>query len=362
MASPEREILDRLSWLDRLLPVWIFVAIGSGVLIGDFFPQVGPGLNSLQIGSISLPIAFGLIWMIYPPLAAVDYRKIGEVREAKQVIGLSLILNWLVGPFLMFALAWVFLPDSPGLREGVILVGLARCIAMVLVWNMLAGGDNEHAAILVAINAAFQILLYSVYAFLFLTVLSNVLSPGQAAVVVAVNPLSIAVNVAIFLGIPLLMGYLSRSLLTRRRGVSWYEEKFLPRLAPTALIALLFTLVVMFSLQGNVIVQDPFMVVRVAIPLIAYFAIMFLSSYFLAWKLRFGYQDTVTVSFTAASNNFELAIAVAIATFGLTSPQAFATVIGPLIEVPIMLGLVYLSLWMRAHLFALPAPPAAAAN
>ncbi len=350
-TSPERDILSHLSWLDRLLPVWIFVAIGLGILIGDQWPQVSPWLNSLQIGSISLPIALGLIWMIYPPLAAVDYGKIREVREAKQVIGLSLILNWLVGPFLMFTLAWLLLPDLPGLRDGVILVGLARCIAMVLVWNMLAGGNNEHAAVLVALNAAFQIVLYSVYAFFFLTVLSNALSPAGAPTTVSVSPYAIALNVAIFLGVPLLMGFLSRSILTRRKGKRWYESVFLPRLAPTALIALLFTLVVMFSLQGNVIVQSPFTVVRVALPLVAYFAIMFLSSYFLAWKLRFSYRDTVTVSFTAASNNFELAIAVAVATFGLTSPQAFATVVGPLVEVPIMIGLVYLSLWLRSRLF-----------
>lgn len=352
----EREILGHLSWLDRLLPVWIFVAIAVGVLVGDYWPQVGPVLNSVQVGSISLPIALGLIWMIYPPLAAVDYQKIGEVRQAKSVISFSLILNWLVGPFLMFGLAWVFLPDYPGLREGVILVGLARCIAMVLVWNMLAGGNREHAAVLVALNAAFQIVLYSVYAFFFLTVLSNAIAPGEASAVVAVNPFAIALNVAVFLGIPLVMGFLTRYLVSRRKGSAWYESSFLPRLAPTALLALLFTLVVMFSLQGSVIVQDPWMVARVAVPLIVYFALMFLSSYLLAWKLRFGYADTVTVAFTAASNNFELAIAVAVATFGLASPQAFATVVGPLIEVPIMIGLVYVSLWMRPRLFGRVAP------
>ena len=351
-TRPELDVLSQLSWLDRLLPVWIFVAIGVGVLLGDQWPQTGPWLNSLQVGSVSLPIALGLIWMIYPPLAAVNYAKLREAAEAKQVIGLSLLLNWVVGPILMFALAWIFLPDLPGLRDGVILVGLARCIAMVLVWNMLAGGNNEHAAILVALNAAFQIVLYSVYAFIFLTVLSNALSPAGAVITVSVNPFSIALNVAVFLGIPLLLGLLSRTLLTRRKGAVWYESVFLPRLAPTALIALLFTLIVMFSLQGNVIVGNPFLVVRVAVPLIVYFAIMFISSYFLAWRLHLTYQDTVTVSFTAASNNFELAIAVAIASFGLASPQAFATIIGPLVEVPIMIGLVYLSLWLRVHLFA----------
>lgn len=351
-THPEMDVLSQLSWLDRLLPVWIFVAIGVGILVGDQWPQTGPWLNSLQVGSVSLPIALGLIWMIYPPLAAVNYAKLPEAAHAKRVMGLSLLLNWIVGPVLMFALAWIFLPDLPGLRDGVILVGLARCIAMVLVWNMLAGGNNEHAAILVALNAAFQIVLYSVYAYIFLTVLSGALSPAGAAVTVTVDPFSIALSVAVFLGIPLLLGFLTRTLLTRRRGEQWYESVFLPRLAPTALIALLFTLVVMFSLQGNVIVGNPFLVVRVAVPLIAYFAIMFLSSYFLAWRLRFSYSDTVTVSFTAASNNFELAIAVAVATFGLASPQAFATVIGPLIEVPIMIGLVYLSLWLRNQLFA----------
>ncbi len=350
---PEPGVLRRLSWLDRLLPVWIFLAMGVGVLLGHLLPGIGPVLDSLQVDSVSLPIALGLIWMIYPPLAAVDYRRMPQVVGARRVVTVSLLLNWLVGPFLMFGLAILFLPGLPALQEGVILVGLARCIAMVLIWNQLAGGNNEHAAILVALNAIFQIVTYSAYAYLFLVVLAPHLATHVGGV--AVNSQAIALNVAVFLGIPLAMGFLSRTILIRRKGEGWYQSAFLRRVQPTALLALLFTLVVMFALEGNAFVQFPLTVLRVSAPLLAYFALMFLLSYLLAWKLGFGYRDTATTAFTASSNNFELAIAVAVATFGLTSSQAFATVVGPLIEVPVMIGLVYLSLALRGRLF--PVPP-----
>ncbi|MDG7010130.1 MAG: ACR3 family arsenite efflux transporter [Nitrososphaerota archaeon] len=352
--------MDGLSLLDRLLPIWIFIAMGAGVLIGYVFPEVGPLIDSLQIGSVSLPIAIGLIWMIYPPLAAVNYRELGKVRGAKKVMGFSLFLNWAVGPFLMFGVAWLLLPDLPLFREGLIIVGLARCIAMVLVWNMLAGGDNEYAAIIVALNAMFQITLYSVYAYFFVTVLPRWLDPSASATVINVNPFDIARSVAIFLGVPLIMGVLSRFALTRRKGEQWYRDEFLRRVRPTALVGLLFTLVVMFSLQGNYIVTLPLDLVRVAIPLMVYFVIMFGVSFLSSWKLKFTYEETVTTSFTAASNNFELAIAVAVTVFGLNSSQAFATVTGPLVEVPVMIGLVYVSLWLKPRLYGIKMNPASA--
>ena len=329
--------------------------MGAGVLIGSVFPQTGPLINSFRIDSVSLPIAVGLIWMMYPPLAAVNYREIGKVKSAGKMMSVSLLLNWAVGPVLMFALAWVLLPDLPLFRDGIILVGLARCIAMVLVWNMLAGGDSEYAAIIVALNAAFQIALYSVYAYFFITVLPTWLDPSASATVINVNPWDIARSVAIFLGVPFAMGITTRYAL-EGRGEKWYEERFLPRLRPTALVGLLFTLVIMFSLQGKYFVQLPMDLVRVAIPLVAYFLLMFVSSFLLSWRLGFSYQETVTTSFTAASNNFELAIAVAIAVFGLSSSQAFATVVGPLIEVPVMIGLVYVALWLKPRFFRMALP------
>ncbi|MCL5788675.1 MAG: ACR3 family arsenite efflux transporter [Candidatus Marsarchaeota archaeon] len=345
--------MGSLSILDKLLPVWIFTAMIAGVLIGDLLPGSGRLIDSFQVEGVSLPIALGLVWMMYPPLAGVNYREIGRVvTGSKKVVVYSLLLNWVVGPFLMFALAWVFLAGFPLLRDGVILVGLARCIAMVLVWNMLAGGDNEYAALIVALNAAFQIALYSVYAYFFITVLPHLLDPPASSEVVNVGALSIAESVAVFLGVPFLLGMASRYALTRRKGARWYQEKFLERIRPTALIALLFTLVVMFSLQGGYFVQLPLRLVRVALPLVAYFVLMFGFSYVTSWKLGFSYKDTVTTSFTAASNNFELAIAVAVSVFGLSSSQAFATVVGPLIEVPVMISLVYISLWLRPRLFA----------
>lgn len=350
--DPARSVLNGLSLLDRLLPVWIFVAMFSGVLLGYFFPQMGPLINSFQIDSVSLPIAIGLIWMMYPPLAAVKYNEIGKVRTAKKMLSLSLFLNWIIGPFLMFALAWVLVPDLPLLRDGIIMVGLARCIAMVLVWNMLAGGDSEYAAVIVALNAAFQIVFYSVYAYFFITVLPVWINPTVSTTIVSINPWDIARSVAIFLGVPLAMGIATRYLLqNRKREENWYENKFLKTLKPTALIGLFFTLVIMFSLQGKYFVQLPLEIARVAIPLAVYFMIMFVASFLLSWRLRFSYEETVTTSFTAASNNFELAIATAVAVFGLDSSQAFATTVGPLIEVPIMIGLVYVALWFKPKLF-----------
>ena len=350
--DPTRRVLASLSLLDRLLPVWIFVAMAAGVVLGYTVPQVGRLINSFQFASVSLPIAIGLIWMMYPPLSAVNYREIGKVRSAKKMVSLSLVLNWTVGPFLMFGLAWVLLPDLPLFRDGIIIVGLARCIAMVLVWNMLAGGDNEYAAIIVALNAAFQIALYSVYAYFFITVLPVWINPSVSATVVNINPWDVARGVAVFLGVPFAMGIATRyALQNRKKEQNWYEEKFLRRLKPTALIGLLFTLVIMFSLQGNYFVQLPLTLLRVAIPLVVYFVVMFISSFLLSWKLKFSYQETVTTAFTAASNNFELAIATAIAVFGLSSSEAFATTVGPLIEVPVMIGLVYIALWFKPKLF-----------
>jgi ACR3 family arsenite transporter len=357
VEDPAKDVLKGLSLLDRLLPVWIFVAMFAGVLLGYVVPQIGPLINSFQIESVSLPIAIGLIWMMYPPLAAVNYNEIGKVRTAKKMMSLSLVLNWIIGPFLMFALAWVLLPDLPLLRDGIIMVGLARCIAMVLVWNMLAGGDNEYAAIIVALNAAFQIVFYSVYAYFFITVLPVWINPSTSATVVNINPWDIARSVAIFLGVPFAMGIATRySLQKRKREENWYENKFLKRLKPTALIGLLFTLVIMFSLQGKYFVQLPLELIRVAIPLLVYFMVMFVASFLLSWKLKFSYEETATTSFTAASNNFELAIATAVAVFGLSSSQAFATTVGPLIEVPVMIGLVYVALWFKPRLFKFIAP------
>jgi ACR3 family arsenite transporter len=354
MASqdPAKSVLKELSVLDRLLPIWIFVAMFAGVLLGYAIPQIGPLINSIQIYSVSLPIAIGLIWMMYPPLAAVNYNEIGKVKTAKKMMSLSLILNWLVGPFLMFGLAWVLLPDLPLLRDGIIMVGLARCIAMVLVWNMLAGGDSEYAAIIVALNAAFQIVFYSIYAYFFITVLPVWINPTVSATIVDINPWDIARSVAIFLGVPFMMGIVTRySLQKRKKEENWYENKFVKKLKPTALIGLLFTLVIMFSLQGKYFVQLPLGLVRVAIPLLVYFMVMFVASFLLSWKLKFSYEETVTTSFTAASNNFELAIATAVAVFGLSSTQAFATTVGPLIEVPVMIGLVYVAIWFKPKLF-----------
>ncbi len=320
-----------------------------GIALGKLFPALGPALDSIKLDTVSLPIAIGLLWMMYPVLAKVKYGKVPEVAANWKMSGTSLFLNWVVGPALMFALAWLLLPDHPEYRTGLILVGLARCIAMVLIWNMLACGDSEYAAVLVAINSVFQIVMYTVLGYFYLTVVPQWL--GGEAVALNVSMGEIAKSVLIFLGIPLAAGFLTRLILTRTKGEEWYETKFVPRLSPTAIIGLLFTIIMMFSLKGEVILNQPLDVLRIALPLLIYFVIMFSVSFGISYLLKFPYADTATISFTAAGNNFELAIAVAIGVFGLASGEALATVVGPLIEVPALISLVYLSLWLGRRLY-----------
>ena len=343
------QIITRLSWLDRFLPVWIFLAMAVGVALGHFAPGIGPVLEQIKVANVSLPIAIGLLWMMYPVLAKVRYETLGEFAGHGRLFTVSLIFNWLIGPILMFALAWWLLPDKPEYRTGLILVGLARCIAMVLVWNMLARGSNEIAAILVALNSVFQIFMYSVLGYFFLTIVPRWL--GAEGMVVHISMWQIAQSVLIFLGIPLLAGMLTRATLVKQRGRDWYERVFLARLGPTALIGLLYTIVLMFSMQGDKIVALPYDVLRIALPLLIYFAIMWTSALFVSRALGFGYQDAVSVAFTAAGNNFELAIAVAVGLFGIASGEALAAVVGPLIEVPALIGLVYVALWAQRRFF-----------
>jgi ACR3 family arsenite transporter len=349
-------VAAQLSVVDRYLPVWILAAMGLGILLGRLVTGLDEALEAVKIADVSLPIALGLLIMMYPVLAKVRYDETGAVTRDRRLMGLSLVLNWVIGPALMFALAWAFLPDLPEYRTGLIIVGLARCIAMVLIWNDLACGDREAAAVLVAINSLFQVVAFSVLAWFYLQILPGWLGLSTTSVEFSVG--AIAVSVLVFLGVPLLAGYLTRRIGEARRGRTWYEGVFLPRIGPFALYGLLFTIVVLFALQGEAITQRPWDVARIALPLIAYFALMFTGALVMARAAGLNYQRSTTVAFTAAGNNFELAIAVAIATFGVTSGQALAGVVGPLIEVPILIALVYVSLWLRPRLFPdIPADP-----
>jgi ACR3 family arsenite transporter len=347
--SKAPNVTAQLSLIDRFLPLWIFVAMGLGIALGRLYPAVGPLLDTVKVGGVSLPIAVGLFWMMYPVLAKVRYGKLGAATANHRLFTTSLVFNWVLGPIVMFVLAWLLLPDLPHYRTGLILIGLARCIAMVLIWNMLAKGSNEVAALLVALNSVFQILFYSVLGWFYLTVVPGWLGAESTELHVSMG--DIAKSVLLFLGLPLAAGAATRVLLVRARGEDWYERRFLPKIGPTALLGLLYTIVLMFAMQGDKIVRLPFDVVRIAIPLVLYFAIMFGTSFLIAKKLGFSYQDTASLSFTAAGNNFELAIAVSVGLFGIASGEALAGVVGPLIEVPALLALVYLSLWLKRRWF-----------
>jgi arsenite transporter len=346
--AADAPVLRQLSTLDRFLPGWILAAMGAGLLLGRLVPDLDDALSRVEVGSVSLPIALGLLVMMYPVLAKVRYDELGHVTADKPMLLTSILLNWILGPALMFALAWLLLPDLPAYRTGLIIVGLARCIAMVLIWNDLACGDREAAAILVAINAVFQIVAFAGLGYFYLQMLPSWLGlPTTTGLDVSVW--QIARSVLVFLGIPLVAGYLTRTLGERGRGRDWYENQMLPRIGPLALYGLLFTIVILFALQGDTITHQPLDVARIAIPLVAYFALMWTGSFVLGRRLRMTYERTTTLAFTAAGNNFELAIAVAIGVFGVTSGQALAGVVGPLIEVPVLVALVYVALWGRRH-------------
>jgi arsenite transporter len=342
-------VLQKLSVLDRFLPVWIIAAMALGLALGRWVPGLDDALSAVEIGNVSLPIAVGLLLMMYPVLAKVRYSELDRVTGDRKLLLASLALNWLVGPALMFALAWALLPDQAEYRTGLIIVGLARCIAMVLIWNDLSCGDREAAAVLVAINSVFQIVAFAALGWFYLQVLPGWL--GLSTTSAEFSVWAIVVSVLVFLGIPLVAGFLTRTIGERRRGRDWYEGTFLPRIGPIALYGLLFTIVMLFALQGDAITSNPWDVARIALPLLAYFALMFGGSFLLGMRLGLGYAKTATLAFTAAGNNFELAIAVAIGTFGVTSGQALAGVVGPLIEVPVLVGLVYVSLWAARRWF-----------
>jgi arsenite transporter len=345
----DEPVLERLSTLDRFLPLWIGLAMLAGILLGRLVPGLDDTLDRVKIDTVSLPIALGLLLMMYPVLAKVRYSKLGDVTTDRRMVVLSLVLNWVIGPALMFGLAWLFLPDLPEYRTGLIIVGLARCIAMVLIWNDLARGNREAAVFLVAINSLFQIVAYSLLGYFYLELLPAWLGFEQQALDVSIW--EIARAVLIFLGIPLVAGYLTRLVGERRKGFDWYEHQFLPRIGPIALYGLLFTIVVLFALQGDAITSAPFDVARIALPLLVYFALMWTSSFAIGLRMGLPYDRNTTVAFTAAGNNFELAIAVAIGVFGVTSGQALAGVVGPLIEVPVLVGLVYVALWARRRFY-----------
>ncbi len=363
-TDPSSPVLARLSTLDRFLPVWIVAAMGLGLLLGRAVPGLNDALDKVKVGSVSLPIAAGLLVMMYPVLAKVRYSETSRVTSDRRLMAASLALNWLVGPALMFALAWLLLPDAPDYRTGLIIVGLARCIAMVLIWNDLSCGDTEAAAVLVAINSVFQVFAFAALGWFYLQVLPGWL--GLATTSADFSVTAIVVSVLVFLGVPLLAGYLTRTLGESARGRDWYEQRFLPRIGPVALYGLLFTIVVLFALQGDAITSRPGDVARIALPLLAYFAVMFGGGFALGRALHLGYAKTATLAFTAAGNNFELAIAVAIGTFGVTSGQALAGVVGPLIEVPVLVALVYVALAAGRRYFpddpTAPAPAQQAAR